>query len=148
MGKVFRQIGGEGEVEPAARGAAVHGPGGFDTAGKGFELVEGLAVVVSPDGVLVVPKTRVQEVRAAVAELKLAATPLGIRKLELGPTGGRCTFLPQPTIDPMSVIRMIQSQPRVYAMEGPEKIRIRLEMPDATSRLRTAKGLLAVLAKG
>jgi transcription-repair coupling factor (superfamily II helicase) len=84
----------------------------------------------------------------AVAELKLAATPLGIRKLELGPTGGRLAFLPQPTIDPMSVIRMIQSQPRVYAMEGPEKIRIRLELPDAASRLRTARGLLAVLAKG
>ncbi|HEU0152404.1 MAG TPA: transcription-repair coupling factor [Arenimonas sp.] len=84
----------------------------------------------------------------AVAGLKLEATPLGIRKLELGPTGGRLSFLPQPTIDPMSVIRMIQSQPRVYAMEGPEKIRIRLELPDAASRLRTARGLLAVLAKG
>jgi transcription-repair coupling factor (superfamily II helicase) len=33
-------------------------------------------------------------------------------------------------------------------MEGPEKIRIRMELPDAASRLRTARGLLAVLAKG
>ena len=33
-------------------------------------------------------------------------------------------------------------------MEGPEKIRIRLELPDAASRLRTARGLLTVLAKG
>ena len=84
----------------------------------------------------------------AVAGLKLAATPLGIRKLELGPTGGRVTFLPQPTIDPMSVIRLIQSQPRVYAMDGPEKLRIRMELPDAASRLRTARGLLSLLARG
>jgi transcription-repair coupling factor (superfamily II helicase) len=84
----------------------------------------------------------------AVAELKLAATPLGIRKLELGPTGGRVTFLPQPTLDPMSVIRLIQSQSKVYSMDGPDKLRIRMELPDAASRLRTARGLLALLAKG
>ena len=61
---------------------------------------------------------------------------------------GRVVFLPQPTIDPMSVIRLIQGQPRVYSMEGPDKLRLRLELPDAASRLRTAKGLLTLLAKG
>ncbi|PRH81836.1 transcription-repair coupling factor [Arenimonas caeni] len=84
----------------------------------------------------------------AVAELKLEATPLGIRKLELGPTGGRCHFVPQPAIDPMSVIRLIQSQPKVYSMDGPDKLRIRMDLPDAGSRLRTARGLLALLARG
>ncbi|MFY2764437.1 transcription-repair coupling factor [Arenimonas sp. MALMAid1274] len=84
----------------------------------------------------------------AVAELKLAATPLGIRKLELGPTGGRVTFLPQPTLDPMSVIRLIQTQSKVYTMDGPDRLRIRLDLPDAASRLRTARGLLTLLAKG
>ena len=84
----------------------------------------------------------------AIAELKLDATPLGIRKLELGPTGGRCHFLPQPNIDPMSVIRLIQSQPKVYSMDGPDKLRIRMELPDAGSRLRTARGLLALLVHG
>jgi transcription-repair coupling factor (superfamily II helicase) len=84
----------------------------------------------------------------AVAELKLEATRLGLRKLELGPTGGRVTFLSQPNVDPMSVIRLIQSQPRVYAMDGPEKLRVRLELPDAASRLRTARGLFALLRTG
>jgi len=40
------------------------------------------------------------------------------------------------------VIRLIQSQPRVYAMDGPDKLKIRMELPDAASRLRTARGLL------
>ncbi|MBP6625917.1 MAG: transcription-repair coupling factor [Arenimonas sp.] len=84
----------------------------------------------------------------AVAELKLAATALGIRKLELAATGGRVIFLPQPSIDPMSVIRLIQTQGKVYSMDGPDKLRLRLELPDAASRLRTARGLLALLAKG
>jgi len=84
----------------------------------------------------------------ATAEIKLEATPLGIRKLELGPTGGRIHFNAQPVIDPMSVIRMIQSQPKIYAMEGGDKIRIKLELPDAASRIRTAKALLTTLARG
>ena len=82
----------------------------------------------------------------AVAELKLQATRLGLRKLELGGTGGRLHFQAQPNVDPMSVIRLIQSQPKIYAMEGPDKLRVRLELPDASSRLRTARGLLAVLS--
>jgi transcription-repair coupling factor (superfamily II helicase) len=48
----------------------------------------------------------------------------------------------------MSVIRLIQSQPRVYAMDGPDKLKVRLELPDAASRLRTARGLMQVLKSG
>ena len=81
----------------------------------------------------------------AVAELKLEATRLGIRKLELGEAGGRVHFLPKPNVDPMSVIRLIQSQPKTYSMDGPDKLRIRLPLPDAPSRLRTARGLMALL---
>ncbi len=84
----------------------------------------------------------------ATAEIKLEATPLGIRKLELGPNGGRIHFQAQPMIDPMSVIRMIQSQPKIYAMEGGDKLKIKLELPDAASRVRTAKALLTTLARG
>ena len=65
----------------------------------------------------------------AVAELKLAATGLGMRKLDLGENGGRIVFGPKPAIDPMTVIRMIQKQPKIYAMDGPDKLRIKLPLP-------------------
>ena len=81
----------------------------------------------------------------AVAELKLEATRLGLRKLELSDKGGRVQFLSKPNVDPMSVIRLIQSQPKVYTMDGPNKMRIRIELPDAASRLRTARGLFTLL---
>jgi transcription-repair coupling factor (superfamily II helicase) len=84
----------------------------------------------------------------AVTALRLEATRLGLRKLDLGALGGRVHFQSQPNVDPMSVIRLIQSQPRVYAMDGPDKLRIRMELPDAASRLRTARGLLQVLKTG
>jgi len=81
----------------------------------------------------------------AVTELKLEATRLGLRKLELGANGGRVHFQSQPNVDPMSIIRMIQSQPKIYAMDGPEKLRIKLDLPDAASRLRTSRALLLML---
>ncbi|MBS0457673.1 MAG: transcription-repair coupling factor [Proteobacteria bacterium] len=81
----------------------------------------------------------------AVTELKLDAARLGIRKLDLGAGGGRVSFDAKPDIDPMAVIRLIQKQPRIYAMEGPQRLRIRMELPDAAARLATARGLLTLL---
>ncbi len=83
----------------------------------------------------------------AIAELKLTATAMGIRKLELGENGGRIVFEAQPSIDPVAVIQMIQKQPRIYSMEGPDKLRIKLPLPEAADRFNAARGLLAALAK-
>jgi transcription-repair coupling factor (superfamily II helicase) len=33
-------------------------------------------------------------------------------------------------------------------MDGPDKLRVKLELPDAASRLRTAKGLFSLLKSG
>ncbi len=82
----------------------------------------------------------------ATAELKLAANALGIRKLELGEAGGRIVFESKPNIDPMAVIQLIQKQPRHYTMDGPDKLRIKVPLPDAPDRFNAAKGLLTTLA--
>jgi len=84
----------------------------------------------------------------AVAELKRAATALGIRKLDLGEKGGRIVFDKDPAIDPMVVIQMIQKQPKLYAMDGPEKLKIRLPLPEPADRFNAARGLIAALGKG
>ncbi|WP_415253240.1 transcription-repair coupling factor [Thermomonas sp.] len=84
----------------------------------------------------------------AIAELKLEATRLGIRKLDLGGTSGRVQFIEKPNVDPMAVIRLIQGQPKHYRMDGPDKLRITLELPDAATRFNAARGLLTALAPG
>ena len=83
----------------------------------------------------------------AIAEMKLHATKIGIRKLDLGPSGGRLQFEARPDVDPMTVIRMIQKQPQHYAMDGPDKLRLKLELPDATARVQAARGLLTALQR-
>jgi transcription-repair coupling factor (superfamily II helicase) len=81
----------------------------------------------------------------ANAELKLQADALGIRKLDLGPAGGRLQFVEKPDVDPMAVIRLIQGQPKHYRMDGPDKLRISLDLPDAATRYSAARGLMAAL---
>lgn len=84
----------------------------------------------------------------AVAELKLRANALGIRKLDLGENGGRIVFESRPDIDPMAVIQLIQKQPNLYAMEGPDKLRIKHPLPLPEDRFNAARALLTTLAPG
>ncbi|MGI8559943.1 MAG: transcription-repair coupling factor [Luteimonas sp.] len=79
------------------------------------------------------------------AELKLQATALGIRKLDLGPNGGRVQFVEKPKVDPMAVIGLIQGQPNHYRMDGPDKLRIKLDLPQPADRFNAARGLLIAL---
>ena len=84
----------------------------------------------------------------AIAELKLAATELGIRKIDLGANGGRIEFVDKPSVDPMAVIQLIQGQPKKYRMDGPDRLRMTLELPDAATRVAAAHGLLLALGPG
>ncbi|UPG84566.1 transcription-repair coupling factor [Luteibacter aegosomatis] len=81
----------------------------------------------------------------AVAQLKLMATPLGIRKLDFGPSGGRVTFRDKPDIDPMALIKLIQQQPRVFKMDGQDKLRVIMELPGSAERIRAAQETLVSL---
>ena len=80
-----------------------------------------------------------------VTELKLRATPLGIRKIEMGDSSGRIHFVEEPNIDPMSIIRLIQTQPQAYRMDGQDKLRILGEFPDAEARFKAIDALLQEL---
>ena len=79
-------------------------------------------------------------------ELKIQATPLGVRKIDAGLRGVRIDFVAKPEIDPGSILRMLQSMPRRYRLDGPDRIRILGDMPDVTTRLAAVKRFLAELA--
>ena len=84
----------------------------------------------------------------AIAELKLQANALGIRKLDLGEAGGRIVFEARPNIDPMAVIQLIQKQSNLYSMDGPDKLRIKHPLPLPEDRFNAARALLTTLAPG
>jgi transcription-repair coupling factor (superfamily II helicase) len=79
------------------------------------------------------------------AELRLMAEQLGIRKIDLNDQGGRIHFNAKPNIDPFSVIQLIQKNPKTYAMEGSDKIRIHTKTETGEQRALFLRALLGLL---
>ncbi len=82
-----------------------------------------------------------------IAELKLKAAPLGVRKIEAGTTGGRISFSDTTSVDPAVVIRMIQQQPQHYKLDGSNRLRFMLELNDPERRINSVDVLLDVLTR-
>jgi transcription-repair coupling factor (superfamily II helicase) len=82
----------------------------------------------------------------AITGLKLAVQPLGIRKIEAGPTGGRILFGDQPTLDPMRLIRLMQSRPKEFRMEGGDKLKFFIDLADPAQRVARVGDLIRQLA--
>jgi transcription-repair coupling factor (superfamily II helicase) len=81
-----------------------------------------------------------------VTELKLLAAPLGIRKIEVGAQGGRLVFGSEPHVDPVQIVRLIQTRPQQYKLEGNEKLRFQGDFADNETRARAVRDLLETLA--
>lgn len=81
-----------------------------------------------------------------VTQLKLIAIPVGIRKIEVGPRGGRILFTSEPNIDLAKLLQLIQQQPKIYKLEGQDKLRICKALEDMEERMETVKSLLEELA--
>ncbi|VAW88367.1 Transcription-repair coupling factor [hydrothermal vent metagenome] len=83
----------------------------------------------------------------AVSSLKILARPLGIKKVDGGPKGGRIVFDPNPNIDPMQIIRLIQKQPEKYKLDGENKLRYVIEQPESHQRIAAIQELIQLLSK-
>jgi transcription-repair coupling factor (superfamily II helicase) len=81
-----------------------------------------------------------------VTELKLRTGTLGVRRVEAGPTSGRILFEPEPQINFERLMNLIREQSDVYRLDGSDRLRFEIKMPDLASRVETVDKLLAELA--
>ncbi len=66
--------------------------------------------------------------------LKLKCMPLGISKIDIDDDGGKIEFVQNATIDPVSIIELVQEQPRVFSLQGPTILKIDKELEEVESR--------------
>ncbi|TXH97242.1 MAG: transcription-repair coupling factor, partial [Pseudomonas sp.] len=78
--------------------------------------------------------------------LKLQAEKLGIKKIDAGPQGGRVEFAADTCVDPLVLIKLIQSQPNRYKFEGATLFRFQVPMERPEERFNTLEALLERLA--
>nr|VFK38494.1 MAG: transcription-repair coupling factor [Candidatus Kentron sp. SD]VFK44841.1 MAG: transcription-repair coupling factor [Candidatus Kentron sp. SD] len=81
-----------------------------------------------------------------ITELKLKANALGIKKIDFGDKGGRILFGPEPKVDVEKIIGLVQGEPKVYKLEGGDKLRVMKEMPEGAERVKVLGEVLGNLA--
>ncbi|MHA6493764.1 transcription-repair coupling factor [Pseudomonas borbori] len=73
--------------------------------------------------------------------LKLQAEKLGIKKVDAGPQGGRLEFAADTCVDPLTLIKLIQSQPNRYKFEGATLFKFQVPMERPEERFNTLEAL-------
>ena len=73
--------------------------------------------------------------------LKLQAEKLGIKKVDAGPQGGRIEFAADTCVDPLTLIKLIQSAPNRYKFEGATMFKIQVAMERPEERFNTLEAL-------
>ncbi|CBL44876.1 Transcription repair coupling factor [gamma proteobacterium HdN1] len=79
----------------------------------------------------------------AITRLQKLASGLGITKIDAGPKGGRLEFGPHPKVDPLTLVKLVQSMPQKFKLEGADKLRFMLESETAQERIELVRELLA-----
>lgn len=79
-------------------------------------------------------------------QLKHQATLIGIKKIDATAQHIRLTFAHKTHFDPTNMIKLLQTQPRLYKMDGPNKLKYMLTMKNASERLVATQLLLTALS--
>jgi transcription-repair coupling factor (superfamily II helicase) len=69
-----------------------------------------------------------------LAEIKQIGTTLGLKKIEAGPKGGRLQFTPNTPVEPITIIKMVQTEPDIFRLQNNDQLSFTLPLNDAENR--------------
>ena len=81
-----------------------------------------------------------------ITHIKLLTLELGIEKIDIGEQNGKIVFNPNPNIDPMKIIGLIQSSPDIYRFDGNQTLRIICQSDELERRFKQTEMLLKELS--
>ena len=81
-----------------------------------------------------------------ITALKLTSQAVGITKVDIGAERGKFEFSNDTAVDPLQIVKLVQSEPNTYQLDGASTLRIRRALPDFSDRVEFAEGLLANLS--
>ncbi len=82
----------------------------------------------------------------AVHRLRLSTRPWGIVKLDVSSEGMAVQFMPNPPVDPVKIIALIQGKAG-YKLAGPDRLKLATPLPDLARRLGAVTAFLAALGE-
>ncbi len=81
-----------------------------------------------------------------ITAIKQRAQQLGIRKIEAGANGGKIEFEQQPNIEPIALIKLVQSKPAIYKLAGASALSFKTELGDGDQRFAFVEQLFDTLS--
>ncbi len=81
-----------------------------------------------------------------ISELKLKAKQLGICKLEAGTESGHIEFGKEPLVDPLVIVKLVQTQPQNYKLSGANHFKFFADMDNEEAKFSTVERILNSLA--
>ncbi len=81
------------------------------------------------------------EALLAVHRLRLDTRRYGIARLDVGPEASSIQFVPNPPVDPMKLIKLIQTR-REYKLAGQDRLKIEKAAPTLEKRVELVRGFL------
>ncbi len=76
------------------------------------------------------------------AEVRVSAKRLGISEIEATATGGSIEFNSNTRVNPLTLVKLIQSDPKGYALAGSSKLKFHRELPELSERKAFVEQLL------
>jgi transcription-repair coupling factor (superfamily II helicase) len=81
-----------------------------------------------------------------LSRLRLKAEALGIRGIEAGPEGGSIDFNKNTRVNPLTLVKLVQSDPKSYKLAGATRLRFQRKLPDSRERQQYVEQLLETFA--
>ncbi len=78
----------------------------------------------------------------SISELKIDAAQIKVKKIEAQEKGGYIEFYPDADINPAYLVKLLQSQPQKFAMEGPTKFKFTVPLADRRKRIQFVADML------
>jgi transcription-repair coupling factor (superfamily II helicase) len=82
----------------------------------------------------------------AITALKLLAQQLGVAKIQAGAEGGNVRFAERSKVEPTKLLKLIESEPKRYRLDGAYKLRFGWKLEAPEQRLPAVEKLLRRLA--
>ncbi|MGB1984319.1 MAG: TRCF domain-containing protein, partial [Porticoccaceae bacterium] len=82
-----------------------------------------------------------------IAELRQIGQQLGLKKIEAGPTEGRLQFNQNTKIEPITIIKMVQQNPKQYRLLNNDQLSFTMPMETAELRLSSVYAMLTSLSE-
>ena len=69
-----------------------------------------------------------------LAGIKQIATKLGLKKVEVGPKGGRIQFTSHTPVEPITIIKMVQAEPDIFRLQNNDQLNFTISLDDYDNR--------------